>query len=130
MAVDFFTTSFRIDQLFGRLDGISNDSNILVGWRILACLVALKTAFSDADRHFPALRKMLYSHPCQFIDGVKPLWEDEACKDGGRWAIKLPKTHTAKYWEELLLGMIGEQFDLVPTGEILGLVLSLKFSND
>lgn len=26
--------------------------------------------------------------------------------------------------------MIGEQFDLVPTGEILGLVLSLKFNND
>lgn len=26
--------------------------------------------------------------------------------------------------------MIGEQFDLVPIGEILGLVLSLKFNND
>lgn len=26
--------------------------------------------------------------------------------------------------------MIGEQFDLVPSGEILGLVLSLKYSND
>jgi hypothetical protein len=29
-----------------------------------------------------------------------------------------------------LLGMIGEQFDLVPSGEVLGLVLSLKFNND
>lgn len=44
--------------------------------------------------------------------------------------IKLPKTHTAKYWEEMLLGMIGEQFDLVESGEVLGLVLSLKFNND
>jgi len=61
---------------------------------------------------------------------VKPLWEEEACKNGGRWVIKLPKTHTAKYWEEMLLGMIGEQFDTVPSGEILGLVLSLKFNND
>jgi hypothetical protein len=26
--------------------------------------------------------------------------------------------------------MIGEQFDLVPSGEVLGLVLSLKFNND
>lgn len=43
-----------------------------------------------------------------FIDGVKPLWEDDACKDGGRWTIKLPKSHTAKYWEELLLGLVGE----------------------
>ena len=44
--------------------------------------------------------------------------------------IKLPKTHTAKYWEEMLLGMIGEQFDLVASGEVLGLVLSLKYNND
>ena len=66
----------------------------------------------------------------KFIDGVKPLWEDEACKNGGRWTIKLPKSHTAKYWEELLLGLVGEQFDLVESGEVLGLVLSLKFNND
>ena len=63
-----------------------------------------------------------------FVDGVKPLWEDPACKDGGRFNIRLPKTHTSKYWEDLLLAMIGEQFTL--EGEVLGLVLSTKLNSD
>jgi hypothetical protein len=42
----------------------------------------------------------------------------------------LPKTHTAKYWEEMLIALVGEQFDLVESGEVLGLVLSLKFNHD
>ena len=65
----------------------------------------------------------------QFIDGVKPLWEDEHCKDGGAYKIRMPKTHTAKYWEDLLLALVGEQFD-AESGEVLGLVLSSKFNSD
>ena len=61
---------------------------------------------------------------------MKPLWEDENCKDGGRWTIRTPKTHTAKFWEDLLLAMIGEQFEGIESGEVLGLVMSLKFNND
>jgi hypothetical protein len=43
-----------------------------------------------------------------FVAGVQPLWEDPAFKDGGRFTLKVPKTHTSKYWEDLLLAMIGE----------------------
>jgi hypothetical protein len=43
-----------------------------------------------------------------FVAGVKPLWEDPQCKDGLRITLRLPKTHTAKYWEDLLFAMIGE----------------------
>ena len=63
-----------------------------------------------------------------FVDGVKPLWEDPACKEGGRITLRLPKTHTSKYWEDLLVAMIGEQF--TAPNEVLGLVLSTKFNND
>lgn len=63
-----------------------------------------------------------------FVAGVKPLWEDPACKDGARITLRLPKTHSAKYWEDLLFAMIGEQFSL--ENEVLGLVLSTKFNND
>ena len=56
------------------------------------------------------------------------MWEDEQCKDGGRWFVKLPKTHTNKYWEDLLLSMIGEQFRT--ENEILGLVVSLRPQQD
>lgn len=63
-----------------------------------------------------------------FVAGVKPLWEDAACKEGGRFSLRVPKTHTAKYWEDLLLAMIGEQFSCAD--EILGLVLSTKYNGD
>ena len=64
---------------------------------------------------------------------MKPLWEDENCKNGGRFTIRTPKTHTAKYWEDLLLAMIGEQFEDIPSGEVLGLVMKkslLAYKND
>ena len=63
-----------------------------------------------------------------FVTGVKPLWEDPACKEGARITLRLPKTHTAKYWEDLLFAMLGEQFSI--ENEVLGLVLSTKFSGD
>ena len=45
-----------------------------------------------------------------FQKGIKPIWEDEANKDGGRWHIWLPKGHTNKLWEDLLLYLIGNLF--------------------
>ena len=54
--------------------------------------------------------KILINNAEQFKEGIKPLWEDEHCKDGGRFQIRVPKTHGSKFWENLLLAMIGEQF--------------------
>lgn len=47
------------------------------------------------------------------------MWEDEHCKDGGRFVIRLPKNYTNKYWEDAILTMIGEQFSL--ENEVLGI---------
>ena len=46
------------------------------------------------------------------------------CKDGGRWTIKVPKTHSNLFWENLSLAMIGEQFRC--ENEVMGIVISLK----
>ena len=56
------------------------------------------------------------------------MWEDEQCKNGGRWMLKLPKSHTNKYWEDLTLAMIGEQY--TNENEILGMQLALKPNQD
>lgn len=56
------------------------------------------------------------------------MWEDEHCKDGGRWSLRVPKTHSNKYWEDLILALIGEQF--TNDNEILGLVISLRPHQD
>lgn len=56
------------------------------------------------------------------------MWEDEHCKDGGRWALRVPKTHTNKYWEDLLLALIGEQFSV--EDEVNGVAVSVKPNQD
>jgi translation initiation factor 4E len=56
------------------------------------------------------------------------MWEDEQCKDGGRFVLRLPKSHTNKYWEDLVLHMIGEQFSVA--NELLGIQLSLRPHED
>ena len=58
-----------------------------------------------------------------FIQGIKPVWEDPQLVNGARFTIKSPKSHCSKYWEDLLLAMIGEQF---PENLVAGLVLNLK----
>nr|XP_054773845.1 eukaryotic translation initiation factor 4E-like [Lytechinus pictus] len=50
-----------------------------------------------------------------FKDGVKPMWEDDKNKDGGRWLIgfdrKSKPQDIDRCWLETMLLMIGESFD-------------------
>ena len=56
------------------------------------------------------------------------MWEDEQCKNGGRFVIRVPKSHSNKYWEDIVLSMIGEQFS--QQNEILGVQISLRPQQD
>ena len=56
------------------------------------------------------------------------MWEDEANKKGARWILRLRKGSTSVFWEELLLCMIGEQFDV--TNEICGIAVSMRPNED
>lgn len=50
-----------------------------------------------------------------FKEGIKPMWEDERNKRGGRWVINLDKkqrtAHLDDLWLEIMLCLIGESFD-------------------
>lgn len=63
-----------------------------------------------------------------FQDGIKPMWEDEANARGARWILRLKKGAGSVFWEELLLAMIGEQFDV--TNEICGVAVSVRGNED
>jgi len=63
-----------------------------------------------------------------FKFAIKPLWEDEANRQGGKWIVRLRKGLASKYWEDLVLAVIGEQFDV--GDEICGIVLSIRFQED
>jgi Eukaryotic initiation factor 4E len=49
---------------------------------------------------------------------------------GGKWIIRMPKGLASRYWEEIVLALIGGQFAGVPDGEICGVVLSVRYSED
>lgn len=42
-----------------------------------------------------------------FKENIKPMWEDELNKQGGKLTLKLNKGFTTVIWEEIILGIIG-----------------------
>nr|CAG4636445.1 EOG090X0BMA [Eubosmina coregoni]SVE70007.1 EOG090X0BMA [Eubosmina coregoni] len=63
-----------------------------------------------------------------FKDGIKPMWEDEANRCGGKWIVRLRKGLASRCWENLILAMLGEQF--MVGEEICGAVVSIRFAED
>ena len=61
-----------------------------------------------------------------FREGIMPTWEDPSNSKGGKWIVRLPKGLASRYWEEIILALIGAQFTGVPDGEICGAVLSVR----
>ncbi|KAL1974822.1 hypothetical protein VTN31DRAFT_5026 [Thermomyces dupontii] len=64
-----------------------------------------------------------------FKKGIRPVWEDEANKKGGKWIVRLKKGVADRYWEDLLLAIVGDQFGDA-SDEICGAVLSVRSGED
>ncbi|KAI1918019.1 hypothetical protein LOZ39_001444 [Ophidiomyces ophidiicola] len=64
-----------------------------------------------------------------FKKGIRPVWEDQANKKGGKWIVRLKKGVADRYWEDLLLAMIGDQF-AEASDEVCGAVLSVRSGED
>lgn len=78
-----------------------------------------------------------------FKQGVRPVWEviiksdnrgeaydyqDDVNINGGKWIVRVKKGLASRYWESLVLAIIGDQFDV--NDEICGAVLSIRGSED
>jgi translation initiation factor 4E len=63
-----------------------------------------------------------------FKKGIKPMWEDDANKNGGKWMIRLKKGVSSRCWENLLLAILGEQF--IVGNEMCGVVISIRPTED
>ena len=61
-----------------------------------------------------------------FKDPIKPMWEDEYNKDGGRISIKLRKGYTTIIWEEMIFALIGGVLPPEIKNEINGIVASSR----
>ncbi|XP_034942462.1 eukaryotic translation initiation factor 4E-like isoform X2 [Chelonus insularis] len=68
-----------------------------------------------------------------FKRGIRPMWEDEANKNGGRWLLTLDKKQRNidldHLWLEILLCMIGEAFNEY-SDDICGAVVNVRSKSD
>ncbi|KAF0913991.1 hypothetical protein E2562_026374 [Oryza meyeriana var. granulata] len=63
-----------------------------------------------------------------FKEGIRPLWEDPANRSGGKWIIRFKKAVSGRYWEDLVLVLVGDQLDY--SDDVCGVVLSVRFNED
>ncbi|XP_011303715.1 eukaryotic translation initiation factor 4E-1A isoform X2 [Fopius arisanus] len=68
-----------------------------------------------------------------FKKGIRPMWEDDANKQGGRWLMHLEKKQRScdldRLWLEILLCMIGEAFDDY-SDDVCGAVVNIRTKGD
>ncbi|KAJ8267154.1 hypothetical protein GJAV_G00139130 [Gymnothorax javanicus] len=84
-------------------------------WKLYSHLVRPGDLIGHSDFHI-------------FKEGIKPMWEDEANKSGGKWIIRLRKGLASRFWENIVLAVLGEQF--MVGEEICGVVVSIRFQED
>jgi translation initiation factor 4E len=63
-----------------------------------------------------------------FKENLKPMWEEEGNRLGGKWILRLKKGLSTRLWELLVLAVIGEQFNVGK--EICGIVCSIRPQED
>lgn len=68
-----------------------------------------------------------------FKKGIMPMWEDKQNKEGGRWLIQIDRQQRSEildvYWLELLMAMVGEQFD-DGSDNVCGAVVNVRNKGD
>lgn len=64
-----------------------------------------------------------------FKQGIRPVWEDNENRKGGKWILRLKKGVSTRYWEDLVLAIIGDQFGDVGD-DVCGAVLSIRNAED
>ena len=64
-----------------------------------------------------------------FKKGIRPVWEDDENRKGGKWIVRLKKGVANRYWEELVFAIVGDQF-AEASEEVCGAVLSVRNGED
>ncbi|KAH8839541.1 hypothetical protein MCOR27_001538 [Pyricularia oryzae] len=64
-----------------------------------------------------------------FKKDIRPIWEDNENRAGGKWIVRLKKGVADRYWEDLLLAIVGDQFSDA-SEEVCGAVLSVRNGED
>ncbi|OAA39977.1 eukaryotic translation initiation factor 4E-4 [Metarhizium rileyi] len=98
------------------LHGVATVQTVEEFWEIYSHLKRPSTLPVVSDYHL-------------FKKDIRPVWEDEINRKGGKWVVRMKKGVADRYWEDLLLSLIGDQFG--DAGEdVCGAVLSMRNGED
>jgi len=93
------------------------------------CTFSTVQDFWKCYNNLPPIEKLRFKSSFHIMKaGVAPLWEDPKNADGGFWSMRINKEETAYVWKEVVLALIGEQFDeaLADGDEICGFTVSIR----
>lgn len=96
--------------------GLAEVSTVEQFWAVYRHLARPSTLQPVSDYHL-------------FKKGVRPIWEDDENRNGGKFLVRLKKGVADRYWEDIMLALIGEQFNDAGV-EICGAVISVRNGED
>ena len=54
--------------------------------------------------------------------------QDPGNRNGGKWIIRMNKAVSGRFWEDLVLALVGDQLDY--GDDVCGIMLSVRFGED
>eukprot|EP00050_Salpingoeca_kvevrii_P021930 m.118066 g.118066 ORF g.118066 m.118066 type:complete len:275 (+) comp9528_c0_seq1:899-1723(+) len=105
----------QADSYEDQLKELGSVRSVEMFWRYLSHLLPPANMGIGSNYHF-------------FRHGIRPMWEDRANVDGGKWVITIDSPLLTErvndLWLATLAGLIGEQIDL--TNQVTGAVISRR----
>jgi len=66
-----------------------------------------------------------------FKKGIKPLWEDDHNKEGGKWVVRgVPKSNRKKLWTDMVTALVQNRLGVHSACQVCGVVLSTRDGGD
>ena len=106
----------------------------LANLKLIATFSTVEGFWAAYNNVVPAGQAPLNGNFHLFKSGIKPMWEDESNKSGGKWILTCPKKDSREgkvdeWWLYTALALVGETLD-VSGGEVCGAVVSCRKAAD
>jgi len=117
--LDKYVANLSPEQYAANLKPISTVGTVQTFWSVFNNIVGPDKLASRGSLHF--MKK-----------GIQPAWEDPQNENGGAYNFKVKNKDSMFVWRELLMMLIGEQFEdiLSPGDSVCGVSVSTRYQTD
>ncbi|KAG9243750.1 putative translation initiation factor eIF4E3 [Calycina marina] len=94
------------------------------------CQIRTDQEYVDVLRHVkcPSNQPMVWEYHF-FKEGIRPIWEDEENRKGGKWVIRLAKGIADRLWETTTMNLVSGSWGDIDE-DICGAVVSMRMGED